>query len=188
MRLDSPGPAARHGRRQLQLPPPHAGPTQHGKKESSCQGRPQNGRTVEPGKTLAGLGRARRVRLDRLLTCTRERLRRFGRPGLDPREPFVPRSGLGQRSNSLSRRSKAASISRSVGWSRASPTTIHGLDPRGYHLVSLLFHVVNVVLLHLLCVRLLARQMPEVAERLGAALWLALRHSGGPVRRPSPPG
>ena len=61
-----------------------------------------------------------------------------------------------------------------IGWLIQSLTyAIYGLDPRGYHLVSLLFHAVNVVLLHLLCVRLVARRMPEVAERLGAALgWL----------------
>ncbi len=50
---------------------------------------------------------------------------------------------------------------------------LFGLDPRGYHLVSLLFHVANVVLLHLLCITLVARTMPEVAERLGGTLgWL----------------
>src|SRR5262249_47360316 len=52
---------------------------------------------------------------------------------------------------------------------------VFGLDPRGYHLVCLLLHVGNVVLLHLLCVRLLARRMPEVAERRGGALaWLCV--------------
>jgi protein O-mannosyl-transferase len=61
-----------------------------------------------------------------------------------------------------------------LGWLVQSLTyELYGLDPRGYHLVSLLFHVVNVVLLHLLCVRFLARSMPEVAGRLGGALgWL----------------
>jgi Flp pilus assembly protein TadD len=61
-----------------------------------------------------------------------------------------------------------------LGWLVQSFTyAIFGLDPHGYHLVSLLFHVVNVVLLHLLCVVLLARAMPEVAKRLGGALgWL----------------
>ena len=67
-----------------------------------------------------------------------------------------------------------------LGWLVQSLTyEFFGLDPRGYHLVSLLFHVVNVVLLHLLCVRLLARRMPEVAERLGGCAGLALRRSGG---------
>ena len=61
-----------------------------------------------------------------------------------------------------------------LGWLAQSLTyEFSGLDPRGYHLVSLLVHVVNVVLLHLLCVRLVSRRMPEVAERLGGALaWL----------------
>jgi len=61
-----------------------------------------------------------------------------------------------------------------LGWLTQSLTyAIYGLDPRGYHLVSLLFHAVNVVLLHLLCVNLLARRMPEAASRLGGALgWL----------------
>ncbi len=61
-----------------------------------------------------------------------------------------------------------------LGWLIQSLTyMLFGLDPRGYHLVSLLFHVVNVVLLHLLCVRLLARNIPEVTGRLGGALgWL----------------
>jgi Flp pilus assembly protein TadD len=55
-----------------------------------------------------------------------------------------------------------------LGWLLQSLTyELFGLDPRGYHLVSLLFHAANVVLLHLLCVRLLARRMPEVAERPG---------------------
>jgi hypothetical protein len=58
-----------------------------------------------------------------------------------------------------------------LGWLVQSLTyEFYGLDPRGYHLVCLLFHVVNVVLLHLLCVTLLARRMPEVAARLGGAL------------------
>jgi tetratricopeptide (TPR) repeat protein len=61
-----------------------------------------------------------------------------------------------------------------LGWLVQSLTyELFGLDPRGYHLVCLLFHVVNVVLLHLLCLRLLARRSPEAARRLGAALgWL----------------
>jgi Flp pilus assembly protein TadD len=61
-----------------------------------------------------------------------------------------------------------------VGWLIQSFTyVLFGLDPWGYHLVSLLLHIVNVILLHLLCVELLARRMPEVAKRLGAWLgWL----------------
>jgi len=61
-----------------------------------------------------------------------------------------------------------------LGWMLQSLTyECFGLDPWGYHLVCLVFHVVNVVLLHLLCVRLLARRTPEVAKRPGAALgWL----------------
>jgi protein O-mannosyl-transferase len=60
------------------------------------------------------------------------------------------------------------------GWLVQSLTYAYcGLDPRGYHLVSLLFHAVNVVLLHLLCVRLVARGLPEVAGRPGGAVaWL----------------
>jgi protein O-mannosyl-transferase len=66
-----------------------------------------------------------------------------------------------------------------LGWLIQSLTyEVFGLDPRGYHLVSLLFHVVNVVLLHLLCVQLMARTMPEAARRLGGRLgWLC----AGPV-------
>ncbi len=61
-----------------------------------------------------------------------------------------------------------------LGWLVQSLTyELFGLDPRGYHLVCLILHVANVVLLHLLCVRLLERSMPEVAKRLGSALgWL----------------
>lgn len=61
-----------------------------------------------------------------------------------------------------------------LGWLLQSLTYICcGLDPRGYHLAGLLFHVANVILLHLLCVRLVTRTMPEVAARLGRALpWL----------------
>ncbi len=61
-----------------------------------------------------------------------------------------------------------------LGWLVQSLTyELFGLDPRGYHLVCLLFHVLNVVLLHLLCFRLVARTMPEVAKRLGSAIgWL----------------
>jgi Tfp pilus assembly protein PilF len=61
-----------------------------------------------------------------------------------------------------------------LGWLVQSLTyQFYGLDPRGYHLVSLLFHVANVVLLHLLCVRLVTRRMPEVVARLGVSFaWL----------------
>lgn len=61
-----------------------------------------------------------------------------------------------------------------LGWLIQSVTyAVYGLDPHGYHLVSLLFYIVNIVLLHLLCVRLLTRSVPELASRLGAALgWL----------------
>jgi protein O-mannosyl-transferase len=61
-----------------------------------------------------------------------------------------------------------------LGWLVQSVTfEFFGLDPRGYHLVCLLLHIVNVVLLHLLCIRLLATSMPELAERPGGALgWL----------------
>jgi protein O-mannosyl-transferase len=61
-----------------------------------------------------------------------------------------------------------------LGWLIQSFTfEVSGLDPRGYHLVSLVFHVVNVILLQVLCVQLLRRTMPETAMRLGRALgWL----------------
>jgi Flp pilus assembly protein TadD len=61
-----------------------------------------------------------------------------------------------------------------LGWLLQSLTyAIYGLEPYGYHLVSVLFHAVNVVLVHLLSVRLVTRSMPEVASRLGAGLgWL----------------
>ncbi len=48
-----------------------------------------------------------------------------------------------------------------------------GLDPWGFHLLSLGFHVANVLLLHLLCVSLVARSMPGDARRPGRGLpWL----------------
>ncbi len=61
-----------------------------------------------------------------------------------------------------------------LGWLCQDLTyLLFGLDPRGFHLVSLAFHVANVVLLHLLCVILVARAMPEAAARLGRGLgWL----------------
>ena len=65
-------------------------------------------------------------------------------------------------------------VCQPVGWLVQSVTyELYGLDPRGYHLVSLLFHVANVILLHLLCVTLLARGTPAVAGRSAGALgWL----------------
>ena len=65
-------------------------------------------------------------------------------------------------------------VCQPVGWLIQSLTyEIFGLDPWGYHFGSLVFHIVNVVLLHLLCVTLVARGMPEVAARRGAALgWI----------------
>ena len=79
---------------------------------------------------------------------------------------------VGNRSNSPSPRSRAAY--QPLGWLVQSLTyQFFGLEPRGYHLVSLVFHVANVVLLHLLCVRLLERRMPELAARHGALFgWL----------------
>ncbi|MHB1560804.1 MAG: hypothetical protein ACYC61_25400 [Isosphaeraceae bacterium] len=61
-----------------------------------------------------------------------------------------------------------------LGWLCQSVTyLLFGLDPRGFHLVSLVFHIANVVLLHGLCVTLVARAMPEAAARLGHRLgWL----------------
>jgi Flp pilus assembly protein TadD len=61
-----------------------------------------------------------------------------------------------------------------LGWLLQSFTfAAFGLDPRGWHLVSLVFHILNVVLAHLLCVRLVERSLPEAAMRLGARLgWL----------------
>ena len=61
-----------------------------------------------------------------------------------------------------------------VGWLIQSLTyETFGLDPRGYHLVCLVFHIVNVILLHRLCVELVARGIPEAAQRLRGTLgWL----------------
>jgi tetratricopeptide (TPR) repeat protein len=61
-----------------------------------------------------------------------------------------------------------------LGWLLQSLThALFGLEPWGYHLVCLLFHALNVLLLHALCVRLVARGMAEAAHRLGRALpWL----------------
>jgi protein O-mannosyl-transferase len=65
-------------------------------------------------------------------------------------------------------------VCQPVGWLIQSLTyEMFGLDPWGYHFGSLVFHIVNVVLLHLLCVTLVARTMPELAARRGAALgWI----------------
>ncbi len=65
-------------------------------------------------------------------------------------------------------------VYKPLGWLVQSLTyAFFGLDPHGYHLVCLLFHVVNVILLHLLCISLMARSMPDVAKRLGGGLgWL----------------
>lgn len=61
-----------------------------------------------------------------------------------------------------------------LGWLCQDLTyLLFGLNPRGFHLVSLAFHIANVVLLHLLCVILVARAMPEAASRLGCKIgWL----------------
>lgn len=61
-----------------------------------------------------------------------------------------------------------------VGWLVQSLTYVcFGLEPWGYHLVSLVMHVGNVVLLHLLCVSLIVRSMPELAARRARTLgWL----------------
>jgi protein O-mannosyl-transferase len=65
-------------------------------------------------------------------------------------------------------------VCQPIGWLIQSLTyEMFGLDPWGYHFGSLVFHIVNVVLLHLLCVTLVARSMPEVAARRKAALgWI----------------
>ncbi len=82
--------------------------------------------------------------------------------------------GLGWEQVEFAFTSFMGGVYQPLGWLVQSLTyAIFGLDPRGYHRVSLLCHVVNVVLLHLLCVRLIERSMPEAAIRLGAALgWL----------------
>jgi tetratricopeptide (TPR) repeat protein len=61
-----------------------------------------------------------------------------------------------------------------LGWLLQSLVyELFGLEPRGYHLVSLLLHVLNVILFHLLCLRIVATSLPETANRLGRALgWL----------------
>ena len=76
-----------------------------------------------------------------------------------------------------------------LGWLVQSLTyEFFGLDPRGYHLVCLLLHIVNVVLLHLLCIRLLATEYARGREASRGRVGLALRRSGGTLRRPSPEG
>jgi protein O-mannosyl-transferase len=75
-----------------------------------------------------------------------------------------------------------------LGWLIQGLTyEIYGLDPHRYHLIALLFHVVNVVLLHLLCVTLVTRTMPDAASQLKASLgWLcgipALVYAVHPLR------
>src|SRR5262249_24226354 len=52
-----------------------------------------------------------------------------------------------------------------LGWLLQSLTyEFSGLDPLGYHVAGLLLHMLNVVLLHLLCVSLLATRMAEAAK------------------------
>jgi Flp pilus assembly protein TadD len=82
--------------------------------------------------------------------------------------------GLGWEQIRFAFTTSTGGVYQPLGWLMQSLTyVLFGLDPRGFHLVSLFFHVVNVVLLHLLCVRLVARSMPEVAGRLGRARgWL----------------
>jgi protein O-mannosyl-transferase len=82
--------------------------------------------------------------------------------------------GLGWEQVQFAFTTQKGGVYQPLGWLIQSLTyEFCGLDPGGYHLVSLLFHVVNVVLLHVLCVTLLARSLPEVAKRLGGALgWL----------------
>jgi protein O-mannosyl-transferase len=82
--------------------------------------------------------------------------------------------GLGWEQIQFAFTSFTGGVYQPLGWLFQSLTyELYGLDPHGYHLVGLLFHTVNVVLLHLLCVSLLAMRMPEVAARLGASLgWL----------------
>jgi protein O-mannosyl-transferase len=89
------------------------------------------------------------------------------------RENFSFR-GLGWEQIRFAFTTSIGGVYQPLGWLFQSLTyVLFGLDPRGFHFVSLLFHVVNVVLLHLLCVSLMARSMPEFAERRGAAMaWL----------------
>ena len=82
--------------------------------------------------------------------------------------------GLGWEQFHFAFTSSVGGVYKPLGWLLQSLTyEFFGLDPHGYHLVSLLFHLANVVILHLLCVSLVARAMPQAQERLGAALgWL----------------
>jgi protein O-mannosyl-transferase len=82
--------------------------------------------------------------------------------------------GLGWEQLQFAFTSFKGGVYQPLGWLVQSLTyQLYGLDPRGYHLVSLVFHVANVVLLHLLCVRLLATRMPDAVARLGASFgWL----------------
>jgi Flp pilus assembly protein TadD len=61
-----------------------------------------------------------------------------------------------------------------LGWLLQSVDyEVFGLDPQGFHGVSLGFHVVNVLLLHQLCVAIISRSLPALAQRLGGLLgWL----------------
>ena len=82
--------------------------------------------------------------------------------------------GLGWEQIAFAFTSFKGGVYQPLGWLVQSLTyQIYGLEPRGYHLVSLVFHATNVVLLHLLCVRLVEKRMPDLAARLGAAFgWL----------------
>jgi tetratricopeptide (TPR) repeat protein len=82
--------------------------------------------------------------------------------------------GLGWEQIQFAFTSFKGGVYQPLGWLVQSLTyQIYGLNPRGYHLVSLVFHVANVVLLHLLCVRLLAKKMPQVVAHLGVYFgWL----------------
>ncbi len=120
-RIDSAVPARVRRSAGLQLPP-HAGATLRGKRQDRGKRPPRDGQDVEPWKTLAGVGRARRVRLDRLLSCPEQRVCRLGRPLTGFSVTTRSEVWAGSRSVSPSRRSRAASTNRWAGCSRASPT------------------------------------------------------------------
>jgi protein O-mannosyl-transferase len=86
--------------------------------------------------------------------------------------------GLGRSQFAWAWRAHILGIYQPLGWLiHSAEFVLWGLDPRGYHLAGLLFHVANVAVLYLVIEELLARARPELPARersAGAAIAAAL--------------